>query len=120
MSVIDPKDDSIARWVVHHYRWDPERNERRNVVVSAFDNKQEFNFEVARLAAELRLAQATGTRSADEQISGVALPVGYLAEAARGHAIKTAIEHGATKAVIEIQSAGTTGSVGVLRSTKST
>jgi hypothetical protein len=38
MSVIDPKNDSTARWVVHHYRWDPERNERRNVVVAAFDD----------------------------------------------------------------------------------
>jgi hypothetical protein len=68
----------------------------------------------------LHSAQAAGTRSANEQISGVALPIGYLAEAARGDAIKTAVEHGATKAVIQIQSAGTNGSVAVLRSTEST
>jgi hypothetical protein len=118
MSAVDPEDDDIARWVVHHYRYDPARNERRNVVVAAFDNEQEFHLEIAKLAAELRVGQAAGSRSAGEQISGVALPVGYLAEAARGHAIKTAMEHSASNAVTQIQSTGPTGSVTALRATR--
>jgi hypothetical protein len=120
MSAVDPEDDGVARWVVHHYRYDLTRNERRNVVVAAFDNKEEFDLELAKRATELRLAQAAGTRSTREQISGVALPAGYRAEAARGHAIKAAVQHGATKTVVQIYSTGTTGSVSVLRATKET
>jgi hypothetical protein len=118
MSAVDPENDDVARWVVHHYRYDSARNERRNVVVAAFDNAEEFDLEIAKRVAELRLEQAAGTRSAAEQISGVALPAGYLAEAARGHAIKTAIQHGATKAAILVQPVGTTGSVVVLRASE--
>lgn len=35
-------DESIRRFVVTHYRFDPERRERRDVVVAAFDNDEEF------------------------------------------------------------------------------
>ena len=115
MSAVDPDDDSVARWVVHHYRYDSTRNERRNVVVAAFDNQEEFDLELAKRAAQLRLEQAAGTRSAREQISGVSLPAGYRAEASRGHAMKTAMQHGATKAAIEIHSIGATGSTSMLR-----
>jgi hypothetical protein len=118
MSAVDPGNDDVARWVVHHYRYDSARNERRNVVVAAFDNAEEFDLEIAKRTAELRLEQAAGTRNAGEQISGVALPAGYLAEAARGHAIKTAIQHGAANAAIQIQSTGSTGSVVVMRATE--
>src|SRR5271166_5524637 len=38
VGMVDPDDDSICRWVVSHFRYDPARNERRNVVVAAFDN----------------------------------------------------------------------------------
>ena len=118
MTGVDPGNDDVARWVVHHYRYDSARNERRNVVVAAFDNAQEFDLEIAKRSAELRLEQAAGTRNAEEHISGVALPAGYLAEAGGGHAIKTAIQHGATNAVIQIQSTGPTRSVDVLRATE--
>ena len=118
MGAVDPENDDVARWVVHHYRYDSARNERRNVVVAAFDNAKEFDLEIVRRAAELRLEQAAGTRNAGEQISGIALPVGYLAEAARGHAIKTAIQHGASNAAIQIRSTGPTGPTVVLRATE--
>jgi hypothetical protein len=117
MSTVDPEDDGVARWVVHHYRYDPTRNERRNVVVAAFDNEQEFDLELTKRLAELRLEQAAGTRSGWEQISGVALPAGYRAEAARGHAIKSAIRHGASNAAIQMNSTGTVGSA-MLRATE--
>jgi hypothetical protein len=35
MPRVDPQDDSIRRWVVHHYRYDPHRRERRHVLISA-------------------------------------------------------------------------------------
>ena len=38
MSEVDSEDDTIWRWVIHHYRFDPTRSERRNVVVAAYDN----------------------------------------------------------------------------------
>jgi hypothetical protein len=118
VSAVDPGNDNVARWVVHHYRYDSARNERRNVVVAAFDNAEEFDREVEKRSAELRLEQAAGTRDAGEQISGVELPAGYLADAARGHAIKTAIQHGATNVVIQIQSTGPTRSIVVFRATE--
>ena len=115
MSAVDPDDDSVARWVVQHYRYDSTRNERRNVVVAAFDNQEEFDRELAKRSAELRLEQAAGARGAHEQISGVTLPAGYRAEAARGHAIKAAMKHGATGAATRIHSTGTSGSMSTLR-----
>jgi hypothetical protein len=39
---VDPEDDDVLRFIVQHYRYDPERHERRHVVVAAFDNEQEF------------------------------------------------------------------------------
>jgi hypothetical protein len=42
MAHVDPADDSIERFIVRHYRHDPQRRERRHVVVAAFDNDQEF------------------------------------------------------------------------------
>ena len=52
---VDPNDDSVWRWVVQHYRFDPERNQRRRVVVAAYDNEAEFD---AALTAYIRLISA--------------------------------------------------------------
>jgi hypothetical protein len=54
MAVVDPDDDSIQRYVVWHYCYDADRNERRNVVVAAFDEEQEFLAEITRRAARLK------------------------------------------------------------------
>jgi hypothetical protein len=42
MAPVDPENDNIQRFIVRHYRYDPERHERRHVVVPAFDNDPEF------------------------------------------------------------------------------
>ncbi len=42
MARVDVEDDSIRRFVVRHYRYDPVRHERRHVVFAAFDNEAEF------------------------------------------------------------------------------
>lgn len=94
MSEVDADDDTISRWVIHHYRYDDERHERRNVVVAAFDTEGEFQAEFERLADVVRAEIAAGTRDRREQISGMQLSPGHLAAQARGHAVKRAIEHG--------------------------
>lgn len=40
---VDPDDDSVWRWVLQHYRLDPQRKQRRNVIVAAYDNAAEFD-----------------------------------------------------------------------------
>jgi hypothetical protein len=112
MSAVDADDDTIARWVVHHYRYDPARHQRRNVIVAAFDNEQEFDLELKTRSAGLRAEQAAGARSDREQISGTVLPAGYLAAAARGHAVRKAVQHGAA---IRIQSKELPKSLAFLR-----
>jgi hypothetical protein len=57
---VDPDDDSLGRDVVWHFRYDAVRDERRNVVVAAFDNEQEFLAEFKRRAGRLKELQARG------------------------------------------------------------
>ena len=81
---VDPNDDSVWRWVVQHYRFDPERNQRRRVVVAAYDNEAEFD---AALTAYIRLISAGidgGDRDPREHVGGVIWHPGYHAEQARG------------------------------------
>jgi len=111
MSAVDAGDDTIDRWVIHHYRFDPARHQRRNVIVAAFDNQEEFDLELRARASNLRIEQAAGRRSDREQISGVALPAGYQATAAFGRAIRNAVRHGAAGAVAELQSKAPSESV---------
>ena len=37
---VDVKDDSLDRWYVSHKKYDPERNEVRNVFLKAFSNRK--------------------------------------------------------------------------------
>ena len=39
-SEVDVKDDSVDRWYVNHKRFDPERNEVRNVFLKAFSDQK--------------------------------------------------------------------------------
>ncbi len=94
MARVNDKDDSIWRWVIHHYRFDPDRDERRNVVVAAFDNEREFRAEFERYAEAIDREIASGNRSSRENVSGVALEPGHISAAARGHNVRRAIEHG--------------------------
>src|SRR5580700_7663243 len=48
MAQVDPADDSIKRFIVRHYRYDPERRARRHVVVAAFDNEPEYQVRAPR------------------------------------------------------------------------
>lgn len=94
MARVNDADDSIWRWVIHHYRFDPGRHERRNVVVAAFDNEGEFRTEFERYAAVINHEIASGNRSSRENVSGTVLEPGHISAAARGHNLRRAVEHG--------------------------
>jgi hypothetical protein len=92
---VEPEDDSIRRFIVHHYRYDPARRERRHVVVAAFDNEPEFLACVERVGAEIRQRRELGERvDPREHASGVVHDSGYLRRAANGHLLRRAFRHG--------------------------
>lgn len=95
MGKVDPGDDAIWRWVIHHYRFDPVRNERRNVVVAGYDTAAEFESELDRYSTRVRAEISAGTRSDREHVSGMAMHPGYRTEQALAHAVRRAVEHGA-------------------------
>jgi hypothetical protein len=91
---VDPGDDTVERFIVRHYRYDPQRRERRHVVVAAFDNEPEFLTYVEGVQAEIRRRRERG-ESVDpcEHASGVVHEPGYLRRAANGHLLKRAFKH---------------------------
>jgi hypothetical protein len=97
VAAVDPNDDSIQRWVVWHFRYDPERKQRRNVVVAAFDNLDEFNETIQRLAAELRQRKDRGeTVDHREHIGGTPYEPGHHRLQDNAHMVKRAIKRGVT------------------------
>lgn len=92
---VDADDDSIRRFVVRHYRYDPDRHERRHVVVDTFDTEAEFlaGIEAVRAGIEARRA-AGGCVHPTEHASGITYEPGDLARAATGHLLRRMIEHG--------------------------
>ena len=97
MAHVDPDDDSIERFIVCHYRYDPQRRERRHVVVAAFDNERESWACMEGVQAEIRRRQEAGEPvDAREHASGRVYEHGYLRRAANGHLLTRAIKHGAT------------------------
>lgn len=92
---VDPDDDSIYRWVVWHYRYDSDRNERRNVVVAAFDNAGEFHTDIEARAVQLRARKQRGEDVHPcEHISGQMYGPGYRRLQRNAHMLRRAIEHG--------------------------
>ena len=95
MPEVDPRDDSISRWVLHHYRFDPERRQRRNVVVAAYDNEAEFDAALATYSQRIRAEIDSGARDNAEHVSGVLWPPGQHDAQARGRTSSQAVSHGA-------------------------
>jgi hypothetical protein len=79
---VDPDDDSIDRGVVWWYRFDPDKNCRRNVPVAAYDNEPEWRQEIARLQADIRQLQEDGGSDDKEHAGGVWLERGYRGKVA--------------------------------------
>jgi hypothetical protein len=95
MARVDPDDDNIVRWVVWHYRYDPDRNERRNVVVAAFDNAGEFHTDIEARAVQLRARKERGDDVHPcEHISGQMYGPGYRRLQRNAHMLRRAVEHG--------------------------
>ncbi len=60
MSELDPEDDTQDCFVVQHFRFDPQRSERRLQVVSAFTTKREALRDLRRRQRELAKLQESG------------------------------------------------------------
>jgi hypothetical protein len=91
---VDPADDDIWRFIVRHYRYDPERRERRHVVVDALDNEPEFLAGIERVRQEIeRRRNCGGPVDPREHATGVVHGPGYLRRAANGHLVLRALRH---------------------------
>jgi nitroreductase len=97
MARVDVGDDSIRRFVVRHYRYDPDRRERRHVLVAAFDNRREFEQCLQAVSADIDRRRAAGEPvDAKEYVSGVVREAGGDMRAANGRLVVRAIGHGVT------------------------
>ncbi|MDQ2874322.1 MAG: hypothetical protein M3Y33_05735 [Actinomycetota bacterium] len=102
MAQVDPEGDGIQRLIVRHYRYDPERRERRHVIVAAFDNEPEFQACIREVAAEIRRRRENGENvDRREHASGTICEPGYLRRAANGHLLGRAIRHGVWPQALE-------------------
>lgn len=94
MARVDPEDDDIRRFIVHHYRYDPERRERRHVVVAAFDNEPEFLACIDRVQDEIERRKRRGEHvDPREHASGTVHEPGYRRRAANMHLVMRALRH---------------------------
>jgi hypothetical protein len=92
---VDPGDDDIKRFIVCHYRYDPQRRERRHVLVAAFDNEPEFWACMEGVRAEIERRRGRGEPvDPGERASGLLHEPGYLRRAANGHLVMRALHHG--------------------------
>ena len=71
MAQVDPQDESLDRWIVQRYRYDPERPERRNVTEIAFDNETEFEAYMDEARLRLTREKAEGLAEPVEHYLGV-------------------------------------------------
>ncbi len=67
--------------MLQHYRYDPERRERRHVTLAAFDNEEEFMQSVEDARVVLKDRQDAGIAEPVEHITGVVKPAGSTAKA---------------------------------------
>lgn len=99
---VDPEDDTVWRFIAQHYRYDPQRRERRHVVVAAFDNRAEYVACVEGIGTEIAQRRERGEPvDPREHASGVVHEPGYLRRSANGHLVTRAIKHGAGGAWLE-------------------
>ena len=74
---IDSSDDSRLRFIVWHYAYDPERHERRNIEVVAFDDEAEFRTYLETAADDLERRQRKGAADPREHFSGIVKEPGH-------------------------------------------
>jgi hypothetical protein len=105
---VDADDDTIRRFVVHHYRYDADRRERRHVVIAAFDNEADWEACMRETQAELSRRRLNGADvDPNEHVSGVILEPGHWRRNQNARMIRRAIEHGvlpASREALELPS----------------
>jgi hypothetical protein len=94
MGRVDPADDAIERFVVRHYRFDPERHQRRHVVVEAFDNEHELKRSIHALRRALERLRAVEPVDPKEHVSGVVWEPHHRELAANGRLLRRAADRG--------------------------
>jgi hypothetical protein len=77
MAEVDPEDDTIQRWIVYWYRFDPARHERRHCVVAAYETEREMISRMDVEAANLEAKRAAGLADQSEHLSGSEKGRGY-------------------------------------------
>ncbi len=92
---VDVGDDGIRRYVVRHYRYDPQRHERRHVLVAAFDDRRDYEACLRAVHADIERRRAAGEPvDRREHATGTVYEPGHLARAAAGHLARRMMEHG--------------------------
>ena len=92
---VDVEDDSIRRFVVRHYRFDPVRHERRHVMVAAFDNEAESLTLLESIRDDIERRRTAGDPvDRNEHASGTVYEPGDRRRAATGHLIRKMMAHG--------------------------
>ena len=95
MARVDPENDGVRRFIVRHYRYDPDRDERRHVVVAAFDNKREFLACLEEVRAEIERRKNRGEHvDSREHASGTVHEPGDCRRAANGRLVLRALRRG--------------------------
>jgi hypothetical protein len=77
MARVDPNDDSVPRWVVSHYRYDPDQRERTWIDVVAFDSQDEFESYIDEATATWRRLNDRGGIATSETYRGSHREAGY-------------------------------------------
>jgi hypothetical protein len=95
VAVVNPDDDTVRRYVVLHYRYDPDRHERRHLVVAAFDNESEWDACLVATDAALG-ARRDSSEAVDphEHVSGTVYEPGYRRLRENGRLLRRVAEHG--------------------------
>ncbi|HEX8972022.1 hypothetical protein [Oryzihumus sp.] len=97
MATVDIDDDDLRRFVVHHYRYDPERHERRHVLVGAFDDAAEARACFDRVRADLERRRETDPGfDRREHVSSRTLEPGDRRRDANSRLLRRTIRHGVT------------------------
>ena len=86
---MDPDDDSIRRFVIYRYAYDPDRRERRHQLVAAYDDVEEFEREL-----DLARDRLTGL-DRREHWSGTIKEPGHDRRTRAAHLVRRCVEHGA-------------------------
>jgi hypothetical protein len=95
VSPVDPENDEITRYIVWHYRYDPDRHERRHQVVAAFDNETEFEACIEAAALDLRRRRESGEAvDPREYVSGVVHKPGERRRQQNARMLTRAWRHG--------------------------